>query len=116
MLPASRFPQSRRLRLGTFDVHSCAISRLKIPAVAATAAERSSIRRQRWNPPQDSRSRGDCGLMSKVGEQVWLLRLKIPAVAATAAWRILLISAFFSSRLKIPAVAATAALINDGVV
>ena len=82
---ASRLPQSRRLRL---EVHWLRVSdscRLKIAAVAATAAFASApqtpcwwpasrlpqsrrLRRNGWNPtrpfnypPQDCRSRGDCG-------------------------------------------------------
>src|SRR5581483_6213064 len=84
--PASRFPQSRRLRLNKKEIDF-----------------------QKWLPPQDPRSRGDCALKSAELKLAFAARLKIPAVAATAA-------ADCGKhcnghcRLKIPAVAATAAL------
>ena len=61
---ASRLPQSRRLRLNFvvsgYVNDSC---RLKIAAVAATAASNQAVscRHGECLPPQDCRSRGDCG-------------------------------------------------------
>ena len=130
---ASRLPQSRRLRhqvseqtkiqwcppqdcrsrgdcgFASASKSHTSGSRLKIAAVAATAAGGSSARKSGWKPPQDCRSRGDCGhvagarlaaylmppqdcrsrgdcgLPVKTARPVAQCRLKIAAVAATAA-------------------------------
>ena len=106
---ASRLPQSRRLRRRDNLFPDETTSRLKIAAVAATAAPRGrcssrspcsasrlpqsrrlrrSVKRCRWlvtRPPQDCRSRGDCGVTVAAGIVLSYVRLKIAAVAATAA-------------------------------
>ena len=85
-------------------------SRLKIAAVAATAAffvfcGVKSLRA----PPQDCRSRGDCGISSRRNIESDVRRLKIAAVAATAAMKRGKPRSTTGFRLKIAAVAATAA-------
>ena len=83
---ASRLPQSRRLRPAT-------ISGSKRP----------------WTPPQDCRSRGDCGKVADMNIDLDQFRLKIAAVAATAARQRFGQLREANDRLKIAAVAATAA-------
>ena len=85
--------------------------RLKIAAVAATAATKCELRRN-WIsvPPQDCRSRGDCGLFRLLVVGTQASRLKIAAVAATAAASTSFPSSRKCCRLKIAAVAATAAI------
>jgi len=118
--------------------------RLKIAAVAATAAFMRPTLTGKWSaPPQDCRSRGDCGVAAGInppaaldppqdcrsrgdcGEAVnkWKAdsssRLKIAAVAATAATDLTGLGYSPDHRLKIAAVAATAgwsALISSTVI
>ena len=59
--------------------------RLKIAAVAATAALSAMASSTIFSPPQDCRSRGDCGKKCKPIPESAHTRLKIAAVAATAA-------------------------------
>ena len=106
---ASRLPQSRRLRPGAVAVKLSGWCRLKIAAVAATAAgevchpisilwpasrlpqsrrlrlSQPAARCAHYQPPQDCRSRGDCGLEPVFYFHWTGSRLKIAAVAATAA-------------------------------
>ena len=63
----------------------------------------------RQEPPQDCRSRGDCGSLKLETTGTTRHRLKIAAVAATAARFSILTRSSRSPRLKIAAVAATAA-------
>ena len=67
------------------SVDAAYICRLKIAAVAATAAYDFLARTLLTNPPQDCRSRGDCGVARVSAIRHVQLRLKIAAVAATAA-------------------------------
>ena len=85
------------------------ICRLKIAAVAATAAQNPSLWELMFSPPQDCRSRGDCGTRLAGRRETPGGRLKIAAVAATAASRSRRKKMRVRSRLKIAAVAATAA-------
>ncbi len=77
-----------------------------IPAVAATAA-RASLCSSNPTPPQDSRSRADCGKPGRLARGRLSAALKKPDVAALnhVSWFMLA----STLRLKIPAVAATAA-------
>ena len=59
--------------------------RLKIAAVAATAAFFRNVVGYVNAPPQDCRSRGDCGHGTAAISDRMKNRLKIAAVAATAA-------------------------------
>jgi len=86
-IAASRLPQSRRLR----------------PNTGYVAAHTS------LTPPQDCRSRGDCGSLETNAASFSEIRLKIAAVAATAACGTLIQKTARLGRLKIAAVAATAA-------
>ena len=61
LLAASRLPQSRRLRQKVPLIFQSRPYRLKIAAVAATAARKTNNKKGRVIPPQDCRSRGDCG-------------------------------------------------------
>ena len=88
--PASRLPQSRRLRLNG-----------------------SRWRNWKSNPPHDCRSRGDCGVVRAISSVNYSIRLTIAAVAATAALSARRIRAQPITRLTIAAVAATAAVDDD---
>ena len=83
---ASRLPQSRRLRHQPASFPSTGVlNRLKIAAVAATAASATDTLLVASVPPQDCRSRGDCGQKMRPHYSRPANRLKIAAVAATAA-------------------------------
>ena len=83
--------------------------RLKIAAVAATAAFFRNVVGYVNAPPQDCRSRGDCGHGTAAISDRMKNRLKIAAVAATAASGMEQQFIANRDRLKIAAVAATAA-------
>ena len=112
---ASRFPQSRRLRLRLLRIMA------NFGHPPQDSRSRGDCGRSGGNdhglfvlPPQDSRSRGDCGLVFNQEFPRGPVRLKIPAVAATAAARKSGATYLEDRRLKIPAVAATAAPILNG--
>ena len=90
--PASRLPQSRRLR------PDCQLSG-----------------HGRRRPPHDCRSRGDCGLVPLRSFQKKLSRLTIAAVAATAAKKARAELLKHVIRLTIAAVAATAAFCGPAI-
>ena len=83
---ASRLPQSRRLRLCTFtssELYYLSASRL--PQSRRLRLGRQIVVGFAAAPPQDCRSRGDCGRLARGQVLGWRCRLKIAAVAATAA-------------------------------
>ncbi len=60
--PASRFPQSRRLRPAqTIAGYVTSVAASRFPQSRRLRRAKCHIRERRQAPPQDSRSRGDCG-------------------------------------------------------
>ncbi len=110
--PASRLPQSRRLRRRPRRSVGSSGSASRLPQSRRLRPKSLSNQLRISLPPQDCRSRGDCGAHMTNTVVAILIRLKIAAVAATAApVGCRLLSCL--DRLKIAAVAATAApLIN----
>jgi len=83
-------------------------ARLKIAAVAATAAAEQRLGLEQVVPPQDCRSRGDCGLKIRKDDEH-----KFPPQDCRSrgdcGWIALILHHARHPRLKIAAVAATAA-------